>query len=164
MKGSSDIETFCPMFDRLGTQDRVNFWVELIAAMTKFESGFDPSTRFTETTMGIDPITGKQVVSEGLLQLSYQDETNWKKVLPAGVCDFDYAGDKKYPLTDLRRSILDPQSNLTCGIGILNRQLERYNKIAVSTGAYWSVIKSGSSYNKLTQIRAITNALSFCKK
>lgn len=152
------------MFDRLGTQDRINFWVELIAAMAKFESSYDPSTRYTESTMGIDPVTGKQVVSEGLLQLSYQDELNWKKVLPAGVCDFDYTGDKKYAQTDIRRSILDPKNNLTCGIGILNRQIERYDKIAVSTGAYWSVIKSGSSYNKLTQIKAITNALSFCKK
>lgn len=152
------------MFDRLGSQDRVNFWVELLAAMTKFESSFNPTTRYVESTMGIDPITGKQIVSEGLLQLSYQDEKNWKNVLPTGVCDFDFEGDKKYAANDIRRSILDPKNNLTCGIGILNRQIQRYDKIAVSTGAYWSVIKTSSSYNHLKEIKAITNALAFCKK
>jgi hypothetical protein len=164
MKGATDVEDFCPMFDRLGSQDRVNFWVELVAAMAKFESSYDPTTRYTESTMGIDPITKKQVVSEGLLQLSYQDEQNYRNVLPAGVCDFDYASDKQYQLSDIRRSILDPKLNLTCGISILNRQLERYNKIAVSSGAYWSVIKSSSSHNRLKEIKAITNALSFCKR
>ncbi|MES2854811.1 MAG: hypothetical protein V4692_03055, partial [Bdellovibrionota bacterium] len=160
----SDIAQFCPMFDRLGTQERVRFWVQLIAVMAKYESGYKPGTQYTESTMGIDPVTGKQVVSEGLLQLSYQDENNYRGVLPAGVCDFDFAKDQAYPAGDTRRTILDPKTNLTCGIAILNRQIERYGKIAIASGAYWSVIKTGSSNTKLPLIKEVTNALSFCKQ
>lgn len=162
LKGPSDVTAFCPMYDRLGRQDQLRFWVQLIAAMTKYESGFKPTTRYTETTMGTDRVTGQQIVSEGLLQLSYTDELNYRSVLPAGVCDFDFEGDKRYALNDIRRSILDPKTNLTCGIGILNRQIERFNKIGVGSGAYWAVIKSSYSRNKLSEIQAITKSLPFC--
>ncbi|MES2855924.1 MAG: hypothetical protein V4692_08670, partial [Bdellovibrionota bacterium] len=74
MKGSTDIAKFCPAYSKLSTDDKLNFWAQLIAAMSKYESGFKPTTRYVETTMGTDPVTGKQSVSEGLLQLSYQDE------------------------------------------------------------------------------------------
>ncbi len=163
LKGADDIETFCPMYDRLGTQDRVNFWVQLIAAMTKYESGFNPASRMVETSMSVDPVTGKQTASEGLLQLSYSDGRNYQRVVANGVCDFDFARDKAYGVTDLRRTILDPQTNLTCGIGILNRQIQRDGKIAVSKTAYWAVIKTDRKTNKLAEIRAITKALSFCR-
>lgn len=163
IKGAQDIQDFCPMYDRLGHQDKTNFWVELLAAMTKFESSFKPTMRYTESTMGTDPVTGKQVVSEGLLQLSYQDERSYRSVLPAGVCDFDFESDSKLAITDVRRTILDPKTNLICGIGILNRQIDRYGKIAIASGAYWAVIKSNSKYSKLTEIRQITRNLSFCK-
>jgi hypothetical protein len=162
IKGSNDIATFCPMYDRLGTQDRINFWVQLIAAMTKYESGFNPASRMIETTMGNDPITGKQTASEGLLQLSYSDAKNYRRVVAAGVCAFDYSVDKQYAVTDIRRTILDPKTNLACGIGILNRQIQRDHLIAESSNAYWAVIKTNRSSNKLSAIRAITKALSFC--
>lgn len=161
LKGSSDMDDFCPMYDRLGHREQVYFWVELVAAMAKFESGFKPTTRYTESTMGTDPITGKQVVSEGLLQLSYQDERNYRKVLPAEVCDFDFDRDQQYALNDIRRTILDPKTNLTCGIAILNRQLLRYGKISIDKGAYWSVLKPNG--RRIPEIRKITQALSFCK-
>jgi hypothetical protein len=162
LKGPSDVSAFCPMYDRLGTLDRVNFWVQLIAAMSKYESGFNPASRMAEA-LGIDAVTKKQVESEGLLQLSYQDELNYGKVVPAGICHFDYNSDSKLPVTDVRRSILDPRKNLDCGIAILNRQVARYGQLAIASGAYWSVIKSNSKYSKLAQIKAITNALPFCK-
>lgn len=162
IKGSNDIATFCPMYDRLGTQDRINFWVQLIAAMTKYESSFNPASRMIETSMGADPITGKQTASEGLLQLSYSDARNYHNVVASGVCAFDYSADKQYGITDLRRTILDPKTNLTCGIGILNRQVQRHHLIAIGSSAYWAVIKTDRSSNRLSQIRAITKALSFC--
>lgn len=162
LKGPDDISLFCPMYDRLGTQDRLNFWVQLVAAMTKFESNFKPTMRYTETSMGIDPITKKQVVSEGLLQLSYQDERNYKSVLPPGVCDFNYTNDQKYAITDIRRTIFDPKTNLTCGIFIMNRQILRHGKLGINSGAYWSVLQPKGS--RLAEIKKITNGLSFCKR
>ncbi len=162
IKGANDIASFCPMYDRLGTQDRINFWVQLIAAMSKYESGFNPASRMVETTMSADPITGKQTASEGLLQLSYSDAKNYHGVVASGVCAFDYPVDKRYAASDLRRTILDPKTNLTCAIGILNRQVQRDHMIAESSNAYWAVIKTNRSSNQLSAIRAITKALSFC--
>lgn len=162
VRGPSDVEDFCPNYSRLGTQDRINFWVQMVAAMTKYESGFNPASRMTETTGGIDKVTGRQLASEGLMQLSYEDGKNYRSILPTGVCDFDYARDQQYAVTDLRRTILDPKTNLTCAVGILNRQIERDGAIAVGTSAYWAVIKTDRSTNKLSQIRAITKALPFC--
>jgi hypothetical protein len=162
-KGAGDIADFCPSYNRLGQQDRINFWVQLIAAMAKYESGFNPASRYTESTLGIDSVTGKQVVSEGLLQLSYQDEKNYKSFLPPGVCDFDNVADQQYATSDLRRSILNPNKNLTCAVGILNRQIENHGNIGVASGAYWAVIKTNSGHHRLAEIKAITNALSFCK-
>jgi hypothetical protein len=156
-KGPTDVASFCPMYDRLGKQDRLNFWAEFISAVSKFESSWKATTRYTETTMGTDPVTGSQVVSEGLLQLSYQD-VEW-----ATFCEFDWANDNKlYPaLTDARRSILDPYKNLSCGLQILNRQVKKKGAIALSSGVYWSVLRLGG--NRLPEIQAMTNALSFCK-
>lgn len=158
MKGSSDIEDFCPMYSRLGTIDQLNFWVQFFAAVSKYESGFDPTSRMVETTMGTDPMTGKQVASEGLLQLSYQDETGWS------FCDFDYQTDKQYAINDIRRSILNPEKNLSCGIQILNNQVAKRGAIALSSNVYWAVLKIGGKYTQLPAIKSITNKLSFCQR
>lgn len=162
IKGSNDVESFCPQYSRLGTQDRVNFWVQLVAAMTKYESGWNPVSYFVESSMGADSVTGQQTASEGLMQLSYSDAKNYHSVVAAGVCDFDFTDDQKYSRTDIRRSIMDPKTNLTCGIGILNRQVQRDHLIAEGANAYWAVIKTNRSSNKISQIRAITKALAFC--
>lgn len=157
-KGSADIEQFCPMYDRLGTQDKLNFWVEFISAVALYESAWKPTSRMTETTMGIDPITKRQVASEGLLQLSYQD-IQW-----APYCEFDFKSDERYALNDARRTILNPEKNLNCGIQILDRQVQKKGNIALSSGVYWAVLKINGKYSKLTEIKKTTNALSFCKR
>ncbi len=162
IRGSSDVASFCPNFDRLGTQDRIDFWVQLLAAMTKYESGFNPASRMVETTMPNDPTTGAPTSSEGLLQLSYSDEQVFKHSVPTDVCNFDYQSDRQYRVTDIRRSILDPKNNITCAVGILNHQVQKYDLIATGAPAYWAVIKTNRSTNKLAAIRAITRSLAFC--
>lgn len=155
---ASDVETFCPKYRSLNDNERMNFWGQLLAGMAKFESGWKPTTYYVETTMGTDPITGRQIASEGLLQLSYQDENNYKFE-----CGFDWSKDKNYSNTDARKTILSPYNNLRCGIMILSRQLTRKGAIALSSGPYWSVIKLGGTYNKISEISAITKSLPFCK-
>lgn len=161
--GAQDVQGFCPKFHSLDESHRRAFWIQLIAAIVKYESGFRPELRFVEREMGIDPVTGKQVVSEGLLQLSYQDERTYKSKVPAGVCDFDYPGDQRYPLKDLRRSILNPENNLVCGLGILDFQIRRHKRIVIAKGAYWAVIKSNSRYSRVPEIKRITKSLEFCQ-
>jgi len=148
--------------------DAPNWTIHTRSALRRYSSNhYKPDVRYVEMTMGKDPVTGQQVVSEGLLQLSYQDEPNYRNKIPSGTCDFDYQSDRDYPNRDLRRTILDPKINLTCGVAILNHQIKRYGKIAISSGAYWAVIKTTSRYNRLSQIRqmtkSLTKSLTFCQ-
>jgi hypothetical protein len=53
--------------------------------------------------------------------------------------------------------------NLVCGIWILNDQVARKGKIALSSGVYWATLKVGGRYSALDKIKAITQALPFCK-
>lgn len=159
MQGASDVESFCPRYRTLSNPQRAQFWGMLISAMTKFESGFNPLSRYKESTMGTDPVTGKEVYSEGLLQLSYQDIT-W-----APYCEFDWSKDKMLDAKDPRRTILNPLKNLNCGTRILARQIRRRNKIALTKhegGAYWSVLITDGKYTRVKEIRALTQKMPGC--
>lgn len=163
MSGARDVRGFCPNYERMSAENKRHFWIQLVAAIVKYESSFDPSERYVEASMGIDPVTGRRVVSEGLLQLSYQDERNYRSHVPTGVCDFDYPRDRHYAVTDLRRTILNPKKNLECGIAILNHQIRTRKRIVVSSGAYWSVIRAGSRHSHVAEIRRVTQQLRFCR-
>lgn len=142
----TDMHRFCPKFSALDYDRKVQAWVELFSAISKFESDWSPVSRMKETTMGNDPITGLSVYSEGLLQLSYQDKV-W-----APYCAFDWAADSKLAATDPKKTILDPLKNLDCGVRIMARQIERRGKIALESGVYWAVIKDGGKYQKIQSI------------
>ena len=157
LDGADDIGTFCPKYSSLEKYQKINFWGMLVSAMSKFESNYDPLMRYKETTMGRDAITGQAVYSEGLLQLSYQD-IQW---MPR--CEFNWNLDRSLAVTDARKTILNPQKNLRCGLLILERQLQKYHRITIDSGAYWAVIKSGGKYQKITQIAAMTKSLPFCQ-
>jgi hypothetical protein len=155
---ADDIETFCPTYRSLADNQRLNFWGQLLAGMSKFESSWNPASYYVETTMGLDPITGRQVASEGLLQLSYQDEKNYNLD-----CGFDWTIDKQYSNTDARKTIFDPHNNLRCAIKILAKQLTRQRAISTTTGVYWAVLKKDGKYTKVPEIAAVTKTLTFCK-
>jgi hypothetical protein len=158
MKGASDMADFCPKYSQLTDNQKVNFWAYLVSAIVKYESDFDPTNRYVETTMGTDPITGQQVVSEGLMQLSYQD------VQAYPFCnEFDWEHDRSLSPTDPKKTILDPYKNLSCGLRILNYQVGHYGAIAIDRGQYWAVIKPSSRYNKLSSIQTLTKTLPFCQ-
>lgn len=157
LKGADDINHFCPKYYTLSTNDRANVWAQLIVGMTKFESGFNPTSRMHETTMGTDPVTKKPVYSEGLLQLSYQD------VLWSKFCKFDWSKDKNLNPTDPKKTILDPYINLHCGVGIMAKQIARTGKIKVASGAYWAVLKTNSRYQQINAITSIVKSMPICK-
>lgn len=155
---ADDIETFCPKYRSLSDAQRLNFWGQFFAALATHESSWDPTTRMVESTMGTDPITKKQVTSEGLLQLSYQDEGSY------GLdCGFDWNQDKNLKARDPRKSILNPYLNLRCGIKIMSKLLQKNRKIEIGKGAYWAVIKKNGKYNKTQQISKVTKSLAFCQ-
>lgn len=157
LPGADDIESFCPRYHSLDNNQRANAWAQLFVAIAKYESAYSPVSRMQETTMGSDPVTGKAVYSEGLLQLSYQD-VQW-----APFCKFDWQKDKNLSPTDPRKTILDPYINLHCGVGIMAKQIKSKGRIVVSSGVYWAVIKSGGKYQQINNIAAIVKSLPLCK-
>jgi predicted small lipoprotein YifL len=158
MLGSKDVTSFCPAFFSLSPTQKISFWVHLVSAMVRFESNFDPTARMHETTLGIDAITGEPVYSEGLLQLSYQDVRSYP------FCnEFDWSADSRLSRTDPRKTILDPLKNLTCGIRILNRQVERKDLIAFRSGQYWAVLIPDGKYTRVSRIQELTSSIHFCR-
>jgi hypothetical protein len=156
--GARDIESFCPSYARLGREERADAWALIISATAKFESDFQTTRRYREATMGVDPVTGQHVYSEGLLQLSYQD------VEAHPQCDeFDWAQDRLLGPLDPRKTIFDPGKNLRCGVRILNRQILTSGLIAHATG-YWSTLRPSNRYSKLPQIQAMVRETKLCRR
>lgn len=150
-----DITWFRPDYQTLNKNQQINVWGELISAICKFESGWKPWSYMIEKTMKNDPVTGKQVKSEGLMQLSYQDKKSYK-MLP---CKFDWDLDKDKADSDKTRTILDPIINLEFGIEILAWQVEKTKRIALDESVYWAVIKLNGKYSQLPEIIKMIKSL-----
>ncbi len=159
LEGADDVTDFCPKYYSLNTNQRAWFWTELVSGIAYFESAWDPTSRMQETTMGTDPVTGQPVYSEGLLQLSYQDRQGHP------YCnEFDWNIDRHLSARDPRKTILNPEKNLSCGIQILNRQISKHRKIGIGKGAYWSVIKVTKPRNKIEKIKLRLKSVAPCCK
>lgn len=151
-KQMTDGSGLCSKYNNLNDYQKQEAISEMIVAIVFRESGYKPTSRMYETTMGY--------YSEGLLQLSYVDK-EW-----APFCKFDKKNDDKlYPSpTDPRRTILDPFINLDCGIRILANQIDSKKKILLDRGVYWAVIKIGGKYTKIAEIKAqVEKNAGFCK-
>lgn len=155
---AEDMTYFCPAFHQLNERQQINAIGMLVAAMAKFESQFNPLSRMIEPSLGIDPVTGLQVVSEGLLQLSYQDKLRYP------FCNFDWQRDKGLSQLDPARSILNPYLNLGCGVRILADQILRRGLIVIENGAYWAVLRKNGKFEKIKSIASLVQSLSFCHK
>jgi peptidoglycan hydrolase-like protein with peptidoglycan-binding domain len=151
-----DITRIRPDYKSLSRTQKINVWGELISAIAKPESSWNPTSWMFEA-QGIDVVTGQQVRSEGLLQLSYQDKGNYKK-LP---CRFDWNADKNFPVKDIRKTIMNPEINLEFGINVLANQIRRTGKIILTNGVYWAVIKENGKYQKIDQITLMVRNLKF---
>lgn len=154
---AGDITDFCSNWSTLGEEKQKEVFAELFIAIAYYESAWSPVSRMKESSMGTDPITKLPVYSEGLFQLSYQDE-QWIK------CGFDWSKDKNLSPTDPKKTILDPALNIDCAVRIMARQIERKGEIILASGVYWAVIKHFGRYEKIDEIknRVKLNVLS-CK-
>ncbi len=153
--GAGDMPNFCPSYQRLTDNQKINVWAYLISAVAKYESNFDPTSRYHESTMGNDGVTGQPVYSEGLLQLSYQDVQGYS------FCnEFNWKLDQNLNPDDPSKTILDPFKNLKCGVRILNKIVARHGQIAFNSGHYWSTLqpKNQPEHN----IEALVNRIPFC--
>jgi hypothetical protein len=161
--GAKDATRVCPKYAALTKGQKIYVWSELISAVSYFESGWSPTSRMVETTMGTDPVTGKQVASEGLLQLSYQDVPNYGVLLKYPACKIDWQKDKALAISDPKKTIFDPAINLECGLRILANQIQKKGNVILSSGVYWSVLKDGGKYSKVDSIISMIQKTNLCR-
>jgi len=146
---------YCPKYATLDTSQKEAFWAFVLQAVTVPESGMIPNLRYVEKGMGKDLVTKSQIVSAGLLQLSYQDSKIHK-------CDFNWSLDKVLPEKSLNASIHDPKKNLQCGIKILKKQIiDKKRGLFTKGNYYWSVLREGSKGSVKVKTQ-LSGGPSFC--
>ncbi|NRA63951.1 MAG: transglycosylase SLT domain-containing protein [Pseudobacteriovorax sp.] len=131
-----EIFEICPRYQSLNPKQRIAFWTFLFAAMTKFESNFNP--------MALAPNDGGGNDSIGLLQLSYEDMV-WAS-------DWGCHVDRQKP----GRKLTDPAANLECAVAIMARQVSKRAELGkeelvfVNFGdrLYWSVLSDRYTKNR----------------
>jgi hypothetical protein len=156
---AKDNKAFCPKFDSLSKDQKVNMWSELLVWVIYYESGWSPTSRMVEPQSSFpkpDPITKQPVASEGLTQLSYMD------VLVSPSCKMDWSKDKVLAKNDPKKTIFDPFINMDCAFIILDKQIKNKGALSLPFKHYWSVLQIGGRYGKVPQIQAKTKALPFC--
>lgn len=146
-KKGTDWPKICPKWNSLNDEQKKYAIATMIVAVVYYESGYSTTNWMTETTMGTDPVTKKQVKSEGLLQLSYQDK-EW-----APWCQFDWSKDKLLSQNDPKKTIFDPYINLSCGVRIMANQVVKKGLVFPSKG-YWAVMNTSSKYGHVSDIKA----------
>lgn len=125
-----DLQSYCPNWPNLNTKDRRAFLVVLLSIMTRYESNFNPATQYREN---FNDSQGRPVISRGLLQLSVESS-------------------RAYGCDVTETTLHDPFINLSCGLRILNRWIERDQYFGTSLrepqgnrhlgGArYWAVLR-----------------------
>ncbi len=153
-----DVRRFCPKFYTMGNADKRAFWAYFFQAMAGAEASLDPTTRVRHTEPEVavkDKVTGRLVRSQGLLQLTYEDQRRYG-------CDFDWKTDKRLTPDDPQKTILQPKNNLECGVKILTRQIIGMHKPLFSHSGYWSTLHAGTSDYRMFA-KQMTNPPAACE-
>lgn len=155
---------FCPRWAELGPDARLQFYADLLYAISGPESGRDRRVMFSETGIidratrrqVLDSVTRRPLLSEGLLQLSYADMDGYPPAEGLG-CRFDWEADREAFAHDVsasagartflsghpERSLLNPYVQLTCGVHVLNTLVRRFPEegFRAAAGRYWSTMR-----------------------
>ncbi len=135
------VRSYCPNFETEAEADKREFWAYMFQALAGAEAGLDPTANVHHTQAAvakIDSVTKRPVRAEGLLQMTYEDADRYG-------CDFDWANDRKLAEHDARRSILQPDKNLGCGVKIMENQILTQGKPLLSRTSYWSTLQPGTA-------------------
>lgn len=133
------VAQFCPRFSSISEADRRAFWAYFFQALAGAEAGLNANAdvQHTEPQVAVvDGVSHRMVRAQGLLQLTYEDSRRYG-------CDFDWRADKHLPPRDPRKTILQPDNNLLCGVSILGNQLIDKKKPLMSVTSYWSTLRPG---------------------
>lgn len=133
-----DVKRLCPRFYTMSDTDKRVFWAYFFQALAGAEAGLNPTTNVRHSQMTkVDEVTGESVHSEGLLQLTFEDNKTYG-------CNFDWKNDRQLPPHDPKRSILEPKNNLECGVKILDNQIITQHRGLISKKSYWSPLQPGT--------------------
>jgi hypothetical protein len=134
------VKSYCPHFAEEDGADKRAFWAYFFQALSGAEAGLNPTSdvHHTEAEVNkIDQVTKLPIHQEGLLQLTYEDADRYG-------CAFDWEKDRTLPTKDAARTILDPSTNLGCGIKIMENQIVTLHKPLVVSSSYWSTLHPGT--------------------
>jgi hypothetical protein len=137
--------------------DKRGFWAYFFQALAGAEAGLKPTSRakHTEPEMAVkDNVTGVAGRTEGLLQLTYEDQERYG-------CDFDWEQDKVLKAHDPARTILQPKNNLECGVRILEKQVIEAHKPLFSSTGYWETLRPGTPGYRVF-VKQMTNVPAAC--
>lgn len=143
LKSAKDITTIRPDFNSLSKENQIKVLVEFIKALCYFESGYNSES--SSVDVGIKG--NKDTYSVGLMQMSVVDQQNYG-------LRFGYTFD------DLLKAV----PNLTLGIAILAKQVQKYGKILIQLGekgVYWAVLHPGGKYDRSVSIIKRVQELKF---
>jgi hypothetical protein len=135
-----DVRRYCPKFYTMTDVDKRAFWAYFFQALAGAEAGLNPTShvRHTEPEVNVrDEVTHVAVRSQGLLQLTYEDEKRYG-------CNFDWDVDRLLSPGDPARTILQPKNNLDCGVRILTRQIIDRREPLFTRRSYWATLRPGN--------------------
>lgn len=135
-----DVRRFCPRFSVMSDTEKRTFWAYFFQALAGAEAGLNPqaTVRHDEPKLARrEKVAATRVRTEGLLQLTYADQTRYG-------CPFDEEADRGLPPQDPARTILQPKNNLNCGVMILENQLITQRKPLLSPTSYWATLRPGT--------------------
>jgi hypothetical protein len=119
-------EDVAPGYSGLAMPMQIKYWVEMMVRIAKWESDWDPSCVFHEPA----PLNEDSV---GLLQLSYSDQAVYKFAPP---------------IVEANGSLLDPLTNLRCGVEIMATLVSKDKVVSQTVGTtqegaarYWSTMR-----------------------
>ena len=151
------VRRFCPRFYEMGETDKRAFWAYFFQALAGAEAGLNPNTSVRHTKPEVaksDEVGGKAMRSQGLLQLAYADQKRYG-------CDFNWQADRALKANDPAKTILQPKSNLECGVKILFNQIINQHKPLLTRSGYWSTLHpDGPSFRIFA--KQMTNPPSAC--
>ena len=151
------VRRFCPRFYEMGETDKRAFWAYFFQALAGAEAGLNPNTSVRHTKPEVaksDEVGGKAMRSQGLLQLAYADQKRYG-------CDFNWQADRALKANDPAKTILQPKSNLECGVKILFNQIIVQHKPLLTRSGYWSTLHpKGPSYRVFA--KQMTNPPAAC--
>lgn len=123
----------------MSATDKRAYWAYFFQALAGAEAGLNAKSNVLHSDANPldDSVTGRKTRCEGLLQLTYQDEKRYG-------CNFDWKTDRRLPWDDPRKTILQPENNLACGIKILDNQIIAQRKPLLTGSSYWATLRPGT--------------------